>query len=201
MSFDSNFICGKLRHWESYLQNYRLPQWNEIPNVGLYMEQVLTVLREYLDYLPPELKDRQFLTAATINNYVQKKFMPEPIKKKYYRVHIAYLIMILTLKQSLSIATLQRLIPMGISEDEVSERYTAYADRHKKTADYFIEQVSLIAGPMLYDEEPRHDIAVNEAGDLIAVSAVISALSGLLAEKLLKLDEQSDDELCAAPEE
>ena len=119
MAYDNALVAGKLRRWEKYLDDFRLPRWEEIPNLGLYMEQVTVLLREYLDYLPPELKDEQFITAATINNYVRIKVMPEPVKRRYYRVHIAYLIIILTLKQSLSIALIQKVIPMGLSEEEV----------------------------------------------------------------------------------
>ncbi len=108
MAYDNALVAGKLRRWEKYLDDFRLPRWEEIPNLGLYMEQVTVLLREYLDYLPPELKDEQFITAATINNYVRIKVMPEPVKRRYYRVHIAYLIIILTLKQSLSIALIQK---------------------------------------------------------------------------------------------
>ena len=187
--YDNALIARKLRRWETYLSNYRLPAWEEIPDLGLYMEQVLALLKTYLDYLPPELKDEQFITAATINNYVRNKYMPEPQKKKYYRVHIAYLIMICTLKQSLSIATLQRMIPTGIPEEQVLAIYSAYARRHRLTAQYFIEQVRLVAGPLLdHDTEQAPEIAVDETSDLIAVWAVIGGLSRLLAEKLLLLE-------------
>ena len=81
MELDNNTVAESLRRWEKYLNNYRLPKWGDIPNLGLYMEQVLQLLGEYLDYLPPELKKEQFLTAAAINNYVRKKYMPGPVKK------------------------------------------------------------------------------------------------------------------------
>lgn len=100
MEYCKELIAGKLRRWERYLAEYRLPAWDEIPEMGLYMEQVIQYLKKHLDYLPPELKEEQFITAATINNYVRKKVMPEPVKKKYYRLHLAYLIMICTLKHS-----------------------------------------------------------------------------------------------------
>ena len=91
MSYDKALIAGKLRRWEKHLMRFRLPEWDEIPEIGLYMEQVLSLLKQYLDYLPPELKEEQFITASTINNYVRTKVMPEPIKKRYYRTHIAIL--------------------------------------------------------------------------------------------------------------
>lgn len=107
MAYDNDLIAGKLRRWEKYLERYRLPAWEEIPDFGLYMEQVVQLLKQYLSYLPPELKQSQTITAAAINNYVRTKMLPEPRKKKYYRIHIAYLLMICTLKQALSLSMLQ----------------------------------------------------------------------------------------------
>ena len=113
MAYSEELIAGKLRRWEKYILRFRLPEWEEIPNIGLYMDQVVMLLMGYLDYMPPELKEEQVVTAAAINNYVRKGIMPSPEKKKYYREHIAYLVMICTLKQSLSIAMLQKLLPTG----------------------------------------------------------------------------------------
>ena len=199
MEYDNDLVAGKLRRWETYLRNYRLPAWNEIPNIGLYMEQVLALLKDYLDYLPPELKEEQFITAATVNNYVHKKFMPEPVKKRYYRIHIAYLIMICTLKHSLSIATLQKMIPVGLSEAEVEEIYSAYAHRHKLTADYFTAQVRCAAGPILHPGDPDAD-GTYSTTDLIASSAIVSAFARLLAEKLLLLEGHTIEDCPIHPE-
>ena len=66
MSYDKELVAGKLRRWDRYLNRYRLPAWEEIPDIGLYMEQVITLLRRYLDYLPPELKDEEAITAAAV---------------------------------------------------------------------------------------------------------------------------------------
>ena len=52
MTYDKDLIAGKLRRWEKYLLNYRLPAWEEIHDIGLYMDQVVTLLKQYLDYLP-----------------------------------------------------------------------------------------------------------------------------------------------------
>lgn len=188
MTYDNQLIAGKLRRWEKYLNDYRLPQWEEIPDLGLYMEQVLVLLKQYLDYLPPELKEEQFVTAAAINNYVRNKIMPEPRKKKYYRVHIAYLVMICTLKQCLSIGTLQRMIPVGLPEDQVQTVYSAYVRRHHIAAEYFVQQVRLMAAPLLGHENQAGAMAIDQTADLISAAAILGGLTKLLAEKLLLLD-------------
>ena len=187
MSYDKELIAGKLRRWEKYLERFWLPEWKELPDLGLYMDQVVKLLQDYLDYMPPEMKDGQTITAAAINNYVRIKVMPEPQKKRYYRVHIAYLIIICTLKQSLSIAFIQKFIPLGLSEDEVRAVYEKYALQHRKSAEYFVNQVRLAAADLL-DHRLTTEMAVRETDELIAMSAVISGFSGLLAEKLLMLE-------------
>jgi len=187
MGYDKDLVAAKLRRWEKYLEVYQLPAWKDIPDIGLYMEQVIILLKDYLDYLPPELKDEQIITAATINNYVRTKIMPEPIKKKYYRVHIAYLIMICTLKQSLPIAVLQKIIPMNIETEEVKSIYDQYSDRHSIAVEYFLKETRLIAGPIL-EHTDRIPQSVDNIPDLITMSAIHAGLLKLTAEKLLLLE-------------
>lgn len=127
MNFDNDLVVGKLRRWEKFLAAYRLPEWDAIPDFGLYMEQVVQLLKQYLDYLPPELRQTEPITAAAINNYVRTKLLPEPRKKRYYRIHIAYLIMICTLKQSLRLSMLQTLLPGDLAEEDVKKAYAAFA--------------------------------------------------------------------------
>lgn len=187
MFYDERLIAGKLRRWEKYLDHFRLPMWEELPAFGLYMEQVIALLKQYLNYLPPELKEEQFITASTINNYVRMKIMPEPQKKKYYRIHVAYLIMIFTLKQSLSIAMLQKLVPMGLSEAEMEKLYNSYVERHRASARYFIDRVREAASVILKHEESAEH-GIEHTGDLIAATAIVGGFSRLLAEKLLLLE-------------
>ena len=187
MKFDKALIAGKLRRWEKYLSEYRLPAWADLPDIGLYMEQVVALLKGYLDYMPPELKGEQLITPATINNYVRKKIMPEPVKKRYYRTHIAYLIMICTLKQSLSISMLQTLVPMPLGEEELEALYSSYVKRHRIAAAFFVQQVRTAAAGIL-DHDPDSELSTGDTGELIASTAIIGGLSRLLAEKLLLLE-------------
>ncbi len=187
MSYDKQLVAGKLRRWERYLNRFRLPAWEEIPDIGLYMEQVVTLLREYLDYLPPELKEEEAVTAAAINNYVRTRVMPGPQKKRYYRVHLAYLIVICTLKQGLSISLVQKLLPVGLPPEEVRRIYSRYAERHRVTAQYFTQQV-YAAAALFLDLEPESALTTDRVEELIASAAVLGGFSRLLAEKLLLLE-------------
>ena len=185
--FDSDLIAAKLRRWEKFLERYRLPAWDEIPDIGLYMEQVVVILRQYLDYMPPELKDEQVITAAAINNYVRMKIMPKPEKKRYYRVHIVYLIMICSLKQGLSISMIQKIVPSGLDEGALHAIYDSYVARHKIAARQFIEHVRLTAAPLLKHDNPP-DFASESTEDMVVFYAVSGSFALLLAEKLLLLE-------------
>ena len=37
MAYDVKLIGAKLRRWENYLKDFRLPQWDELPDMDLYM--------------------------------------------------------------------------------------------------------------------------------------------------------------------
>ena len=186
MNYDKALVAGKLRRWETYLNTFRLPDWDQIPNLGLYMEQIILLLRQYLDYLPPELKEEEYITSAAINNYVRTKIMPEPIKKRYYRVHIAYLLVICTLKQGLSIGLIQKLLPTGQTEEAVRTFYSSYAARHALSAAFFAQQVRGVAGPIL-DHTETTPFSTAQTEELIVSSAIIGGFSRLLAEKLMLL--------------
>ena len=187
MNFDNDLVVGKLRRWEKFLAAYRLPEWDAIPDFGLYMEQVVQLLKQYLDYLPPELRQTEPITAAAINNYVRTKLLPEPRKKRYYRIHIAYLIMICTLKQSLRLSMLQTLLPGDLAEEDVTKAYAAFALRHQRCAKYFIEQVRLTAAAM-FDREVTTELNVRDTAEMIVSAAILSGFTNLFAEKLMLLE-------------
>ena len=88
--------------WSDTLQDFHLPRWEELPNFDLYLDQVITLIEGYLQNLFDEENDT-ILTAAMINNYVKLKLIPKAEKKRYNRMHIAYLIAITILKQVLTI--------------------------------------------------------------------------------------------------
>ena len=72
----------------------------KIPNINLYMDQVLSFMNENLEHNKRNSKDK-ILTKSMINNYVKNELIPKPENKKYYPQHIISLIYIFYLKQIL----------------------------------------------------------------------------------------------------
>jgi hypothetical protein len=133
---------------------------------------------------------KQFITASTINNYVRTKVMPMPVKKKYYRTHLAYLIMICSLKQGMSLSLIQRLIPSDLDDQALEAIYASYVQRHSLAIHYFGQQVRMAAAPIL-GHEADSPLASDRTEDMIAASAVVGGFARLLAEKLLLLEGQT----------
>lgn len=134
------------------------------------------------------------ITPSTINNYVRMKIMPAPVKKKYTKIHLAYLIMICTLKQSLSISVVSKIIPMNIPEEEVKEIYDDFVMRHRSLCRLCTEQVKQLAADV-FDPNRRDDSSVKH---LVVESAIYSHLYKLLTEKIVALSTEPKPE--PAPE-
>lgn len=192
MTYDKALIARKLRRWEAFLQAYTLPKWEEIPDFGLYMDQVITLLSQHLDYLPREDKGDTLVTPTAINNYVRLKIMPAPEKKRYRRVHLAYLLMICTLKQTMTIAQIQKIIPVGLGEEQVKSLYSNYAARHARMGQDFIDLVRAGARPVLDADNDTEETPVE---NLVSSLALMSGYCRLLAEKILELQGYTADEV------
>lgn len=183
MTHDKALVAEKLRKWEGFLQEYELPTWDMLPCIELYMDQVLVLLTQYLNFLPREDGAENITTPAMVNNYVKMKVLPPPVKKRYSRVHLAYLIMVCMLKQTLGISLVQQILPADASEDTVHATYDAFVRMHKAVAAQFAAEVRAAASPALLSEEPA-DSAV---GGLILQAAIAASLFKLLTEKLVSL--------------
>ena len=195
MQYDKDLVAHKLRRWDKFITDYHLPEWETIPDFGLYMDQVIVLLEQYLSFIPsPAGTKEHFVTSSTINNYVRLKIMPAPVKRKYHRVHIAYLIMILTMKQSLSISDVQKVIPPDSSEEEVRVVYENYSEKFRRLALFFNQQVQSGAEG-IHTPGQSTDNAVEL---LVIESALIAGFSKILAEKLIRLCGADTEDVRAA---
>lgn len=81
----------------------------DIPNIGLYMDQVTTFMDEQLEACKRHDEDK-ILTKTMINNYAKNNLLPAPEKKKYSKEHVLTLLFIYYFKNLLSISDIQTLL-------------------------------------------------------------------------------------------
>ena len=185
MALDRALAEEKMLKWAEGLKAYRLPAWEELPALPLYMDQVIILLSQYLSFIPHEDEEDKLITASIINNYVRMKVIPPPVKKKYSRIHIAYLIMICVLKQSLNISSVQKLIPCGLEEDKVAAVYTDFAGKHSSIADDFVKLIRTSAADIL---DPANTDS-NVVDRFVIETAITTNYFKILTEKLIRLQD------------
>ena len=65
---------------DAALPDIRLPRYREIPDVGLYLEQVTKYVSDSLAPL-----GQGTVTGSMVSNYVKKGLIRNPVKKQYGR--------------------------------------------------------------------------------------------------------------------
>lgn len=91
---------------------------SEIPNIDLYMDQVLTFMNGHLEKVK-RYEDDKILTKTMINNYAKNHLLPPPDKKKYSKEHVLVLMFIYYFKNILSIGDIQSIL------NPLTDRYFA----------------------------------------------------------------------------
>ena len=91
---------------------------SKIPNIDLYMDQVLTFMNGHLENVKRYESDK-VMTKTMINNYAKNHLLPAPEKKKYTKEHIMVLMFIYYFKNILSIGDIQSIL------NPLTDRYFA----------------------------------------------------------------------------
>lgn len=110
-------------------ENSHLPKWDEIPDIDLYIDQVVSFLEGHLsNYIKiyNERTNEKAITKSMINNYVKHGVIKPPINKKYNKEHIAYLFVIFILKQIYSIYEIKKLITLAIDTSTIDVAYNRF---------------------------------------------------------------------------
>lgn len=89
----------------------------EIPNIDLYMDQVLSFINDRTRYLTRNPKEDKIFTKTMINNYAKTKILPAPVKKKYSKDHMLLLLLIFYFKGVLSVGDTGELL------GKITEKY------------------------------------------------------------------------------
>lgn len=110
---------------QELITKVHIPRWNELPEIDLYLDQVVNYIEKYIERYNAN-KDDKIITKTMINNYVKQGVLPPPEKKKYSREHVAYLIVICILKQVYSISDIGKLISLTIKYFELSKAYNRF---------------------------------------------------------------------------
>lgn len=110
-----------LAKFQRKLKSIDYVKTEDIPNIGLYMDQVTTFIEEGLKACKRYEEDK-ILTKTMINNYAKNNLLPAPERKKYSKQHILTLLFIYYFKNILSINDIHAIL------DPLTEHYFGNTD-------------------------------------------------------------------------
>ena len=116
------------------VQDFNLPAYEQIPDIGLYLEQTVRYVNSFYTAFP----DMQ-LTISMISNYVKKKLIASPVKKQYHREQIAQLLFIAAAKQSVSIDNLNLMMQLQQATYPTDVAYEYFRRELKNMLSYVFE--------------------------------------------------------------
>ncbi len=181
--------------WKERTEAKKLPAWNEIPDIGLYMDQVIRLMEDYLSAFEAADPEDKLITPSMINNYVKMGIIPPPEKKKYNRLHIALLIVVCVLKQILTIADLKAVLEIKLKNSEPSVCY----DNFRETVNASTSSVFTII-----DELTGGIDKFIEGNDLIDIAVLVSIFSNVgksVSQKIISLETAAVSPTCVSKED
>ena len=149
---------------------------SDIPSIDLYVDQISNLIAEKLLEGSERYRDRQ-LTKTMINNY-SKDGLITPVKgKKYNKEQIVQMLMVYTLKNTLSIGEIKRLLDGAYAIDGFDGgKLTALYDRHLSIKDVNREY----AMASLEGIVERNELDLSDDEDYITAICAITSFSAQL---------------------
>lgn len=156
------------------MRAYQPMDWEQIPDLGLYKDQVITYIERLYAPLYGEAASR-LLTPSMINNYVKMGVIARPEGKKYGREQLAMLTMLVVLKQANSIEDVARLMN---AEDGagVREVYASFCG-------YLIDSLREFANTLAAAGASALNLAVGAAVGSLACEAMLTSANPERGEK------------------
>lgn len=113
------------------VRSFHIPRLSEIPDVGLYLEQVTRYVNQSLAGCGVSP-----ITASMVSNYVKQKIIPSPEKKAYSAEAIAYLIFVTCVKSVLAMEDIRKLIRLQQETYDIATAYSYFCEEFETLLQY-----------------------------------------------------------------
>lgn len=144
------------------------PRWNDLPDIELYMDQVLALMGKYFEKL--EFQEDKALTPSMINNYVKMGVVPPPVKKKYSKTHLAHLFIVCMLKQILPLQKISVLIKAQLQQKSIQQLFDRLSSVYEDIFTREMKEYSELFDRLVCDESDLFSAASLFAFKAAAVS-------------------------------
>lgn len=139
------------------ISDFRMPRYNEIPNVGLYLEQTIKYINECLAPL------KISVTSSMISNYVKHGYIDRPVKKQYYKDQIAYIIFAVLAKQVLAMDNIKELFKLQQRTYSTAVAYNYFCDEFESVLKFIFEEtkeMTVISSDMPFSKKTLRSVVI-----------------------------------------
>lgn len=154
-----------------------MTEWERLPDIGLYMDQVLTLVDRQLAFYRRG-EDDKLVTSAMVNNYIKDGLLPRAESKKYTPAHLALLLVTVVLKQVMSIPDIKRIVSSSQAPDAAQRLYSRFLDLQR---DAMRETADLIRQTQFSDTNGLDPEQTSEKLRMLALELVVEARTRVLA--------------------
>lgn len=131
----------ELEEFKNCMLSFHIPRWEELPDIDLYMDQVITFIEQSLYFWSDNTRE-SIITPSMINNYVKLKLIPKPIKKRYNKVHLAYLFVISILKCVFTIQDIKYGILFQKQLDGEKLAYNSFCEEQENAIKFIANNIN-----------------------------------------------------------
>ena len=162
----------ELAELKRQLTERRPDGWDDLPDIPLYMDQVVSYLSRQLS----GFGEGDALTSAMINNYMKDGLLERARGKKYDQEHLAYLIAITALKQVMSVREMKVLTTVGREMGEPDKQYGYFC---RYLADALSDTARHIDEDTVDHDLPKLvlDLALRSYANMIACHQALAVLA------------------------
>lgn len=168
------------------LESMSAPEWDTLPDIGLYMDQVISYLTRLIEPYYALHEDHK-ITPSMINNYAKANVIPRTEGKKYSQEHLALLLMIMTLKKSLSVQDIRTLLDDQAGEATHRDQYGRYREFLDAASKSVAREIKVeLAG--LASSNPTEKVRASEKLKELALKLSLEgSIRSLAAERIISL--------------
>lgn len=159
------------------IEDLHIARWQELPCFDLYVDQIVDFITKNLSCLYEE--NEKIVTRTMINGYVKQGLISPPIKKKYSRDQLAYLMVICLLKNVYSLEEVKKLLHIQIDAFPLSRSYDYFLIEFEDCLKHILRQDDTKRTPATYD---------NQEVVFLLHSTVLSLVYKIKIQKSLKND-------------
>ena len=148
------------------IQGFHMPRYQDIPNMGLYLEQATQYVNQCIR--PLGFED---MTGSMVRNYVKQGLITNPVQKRYSAHQIAHLIALALLKHVTPLEHINDLF-LILNHGGTYTVPVAY--------DYFCEEIENILYFRFGLKEEAEDVGVTSTVEKEMLRSAITAVSHIV---------------------